>query len=81
MDEVDDILRDPSAVFADPCEVLCQGRLSRDDKIRVLKQWRYDLLRLQVASDENLIGDASGASHIGKIDECLAQLRADIEEA
>ncbi|MDZ7644496.1 MAG: hypothetical protein U5K76_09960 [Woeseiaceae bacterium] len=75
-DEIETILKDPAAAFSDPCEVLCQVRLSRDDKAQVLRQWRYDLVQLQVASEENLIGDAGGAALIRKIDECLRQLRA-----
>lgn len=77
MSEIDDILRDPSAAFADPCEVLCQARLSRDDKVRVLQQWRYDQVQLQVASNENLTGDTNHGAVIRKIDECLRQLHAE----
>jgi len=76
MSQVEDILRDPSAAFSDPIEVLCQGRLSRDDKVRILKQWRYDLVQLQTATDENLIGDPDNASRLEKIDDCLKQLAA-----
>lgn len=79
MGELEEILHDPSARFSDPCEVLCQGRLTRDDKVRVLQQWRYDLVQLQVASEENLTGDGDGAARIRKIDECLRQLRADAD--
>jgi hypothetical protein len=78
--ELRTVLRDPSAAFADPCEILCQSRWSRDDKVRVLRQWRYDLVQLQVASGENLAGDTTGAGHIRKIDECLRQLRAAVRE-
>lgn len=81
MTDLKDILRDPSAAFADPCEVLVQSRLSTDDKIRILKQWRYDLVQLQVASEENLVGDADGSARIRKIDECLRQLSASTESA
>lgn len=74
---LEEILRDPAAAFSDPAEVLCQGRLSRDDKARVLKQWRYDLEQLQVAADENLLGDDDQAAKMGKIDDCLKQLAGD----
>lgn len=81
MKEIDQILRDPSATFSDPCEVLCQLRLSRDEKIRVLQQWRYDLVQLQAASAENLTGDSDPGSGIQKIDECLRQLHLENEPA
>jgi len=74
MKNLEEILRDPSAAFADPREVLGFEGLSRDEKIRVLQQWRYDLVRLQVASAENLTGDSSPGSGIQSIDECLRQL-------
>lgn len=74
MKSVREILRDPSAAFSDPTEVMCQARLSRDDKVRILEQWRYDLEQLQVAADENLVGDADSAARLEKVDECLRQL-------
>jgi hypothetical protein len=77
MSRVEDILRDPSAAFPEPGDVLSQEDLSRDDKVRILRQWRYDLVQLQVASGENLIGDAEGAAQLTKIDEYLRQLSAD----
>lgn len=76
MKDLKEILKDPSAAFTDPCEVLVQSRLDSDDKARILRQWRYDLVQLQVASDENLVGDGEGSARIKKIDECLRQLGA-----
>ena len=81
MSELERILHDPSAEFADPCEVLVAKRLQAEDKIRVLEQWRYDLVRLQAASDENLTGDADSGSKIRKIDECLRQLKDELNAA
>lgn len=66
------ILRKPAAVFTDPCEVLCQSRLTFDEKVDVLKKWRRDLLRAQAAPDTDI--DGSDNEIIGKIDECLRQL-------
>lgn len=76
MKNIQDILRDPSAVYADPADVLAADDLPPCARRRILEQWRYDLVRLQVASDENLLGDASGAGRISRIDECLRQLGA-----
>lgn len=78
MFKLKDILKDPSDAFHDPTEVLVQARLTRDEKVQILKQWRYDLFQMQVASDENLPGDnVKVATTIRKIDECLRQLRAE----
>ena len=73
---LDEILKDPSAVYADPCEVLCQSKFPAADKTRILQQWRYDLVQLQVAAGENLIGDSGGAGILRKIDDCLRELRS-----
>lgn len=77
MEDLESILRDPSAEFAEPREVLTNQQLTLDEKIRVLRQWRYDLIRLNVASAESLTGDSNPAADIQTIDECLRQLRAD----
>ncbi|MBT8095864.1 MAG: hypothetical protein HKP32_08180 [Woeseia sp.] len=79
MSDIDQILRDPSASFAHPGDVLRQSTLSRDEQIRVLKQWRYDLVQMQVASAENLGGDTNAGAGIRSIDECLRQLSSEVE--
>lgn len=77
MSELHNILRDPSAEFSSPHEVLRAQQLSRNDKVRVLRQWRYDLVQLQVASAESLTGDTDSTAGIRTIDECLRQLNFD----
>lgn len=44
----------PAAVFEEPRDVLDCDDLSRDDKIAVLRQWRYDALLGEVAQEENM---------------------------
>lgn len=46
--------RSPSAVFSTPGEVVEDPDLSRDDKIEILRRWRYDALLLETAQSENL---------------------------
>jgi hypothetical protein len=81
MNNLEKILSDPAAAFAEPTDVLAQHSLSLDEKARVLRQWRYDLVQLQVASGENLTGDASHAAGITMVDECLRVLEADPAQA
>lgn len=81
MRDLDVILKDPSAAFSGPRDVLAHVDLSHEDKIRVLRQWRYDLVQLQVASAENLDGDSDAGAGIKNIDECLRQLGAKAEIA
>jgi hypothetical protein len=77
MQKLEEILSDPSAAFASPVDVVGNPDIPRSDKIRILRQWRYDLVQLQVASGENLTGDSSHAAGISRIDEYLRQLQAD----
>ncbi len=74
MPQLDEILRDPSAAFADPADVLAHEQFSDAEKKRILQQWRYDMVQLQVAAGENLIGESRGAKDIARIDDCLRQL-------
>ncbi|MGB5354387.1 MAG: hypothetical protein WBM54_00090 [Woeseia sp.] len=81
MSEMTKILKDPAGAFSNPSEVLRQGRLSREEKLRILRQWRYDLVQLQVASAENLTGNDKSSAGIRNIDECLRQVKAEAELA
>jgi hypothetical protein len=47
----------PRTVFDAPHEVVQSKELTRDDKIEILKQWRYDALLQETAQSENLQSD------------------------
>jgi len=49
-------LADPGLVFKEPKEVLQYNEFSRDQKIKILRQWEYDVRELQVAEEENMTG-------------------------
>ncbi len=53
---LDAILKDPSAVYKKPEDVLTDNNLSRDEKFEVLAQWEYDARELLVATEENMPG-------------------------
>ena len=46
----------PSGSYNDPEEVLKDTKLSRDEKIAVLREWHYDAMRLQESEGENMSG-------------------------
>ena len=54
--EFERILADPSATFKMPDEVLHDDRLSRKQKIAILKLWAFDERELEVAEEENMRG-------------------------
>jgi len=54
--KLDAILRDPSAAYEKPDDILNDSALNDKEKLQVLEQWEYDALELQVATDENMPG-------------------------
>lgn len=52
-------LFDPSAIYKQPQDILLDDTLSKEEKLKVLKQWEYDARELMVAEEENMVGDAS----------------------
>jgi len=50
------ILRDPSAVYKHPEDVLNDSALSDSEKSQVLAQWEYDAREMQIATEENMPG-------------------------
>ena len=55
--ELERIIADPASHYQSPTDVLADSRLSREEKITVLKQWAFDARELQVAEEENMRGD------------------------
>ncbi len=44
----------PALVFLGPEDVLQRDELTREQKIEVLRRWKFDALQLQVAAEENM---------------------------
>lgn len=56
MVEYERILSDPANCYQAPEDVLDDMRLTREQKIIVLKQWAFDERELEVAEEENMRG-------------------------
>ena len=54
--DFDAALADPGAVFAKPQAIVDDPRLSREAKIKLLRQWELDALGLSVAEYEGMTG-------------------------
>lgn len=52
-------LVDPSSVFLRPNDVIFNHDLTRSQKIEILKHWESDMREIQVAEDENMLGENS----------------------
>jgi hypothetical protein len=72
MIEFEKALLDPGLAFKTPDEILKRNDLSRDQKVKLLRQWEYDVREMQVAEDENMTGPQPVA--IGAIRDALRAL-------
>jgi len=73
------VLGDVSRAFDRPRDVLDSPDLSPEQKIKLLQEWEIDLRELQVASEENMTGDAAPGATAELLQECrraLAKLGA-----
>lgn len=52
-------LQDPQQVFTDPEAVVDHPALKRDDKIKILQHWEYDVRDVEVAEEEGMPSDNS----------------------
>jgi len=50
---------DPSSIFESPAALLADERLSREQKIEILRRWQYDANELAVAEEEGMGGGES----------------------
>jgi hypothetical protein len=54
--DMEKALSDPSAVFAQPDDILRDRRLSSEQKLRLLRQWERDAMGLTIAEGEGMGG-------------------------
>ena len=63
----DELAADVAKHFATPDVLLADERLSREQKLALLRQWEYDLHLMQVASEENMTSDAAPGANAERI--------------
>ncbi|MCW3477870.1 hypothetical protein [Limobrevibacterium gyesilva] len=54
--DIEAALADPSAFFAQPQDIVTHPRLSREVKLKLLRQWEQDARELSVAEGEGMGG-------------------------
>ena len=52
MTDIKKAMLDPTKVFKDPCEVVADLELTRNQKIEILRRWEFDAHELEVAEEE-----------------------------
>jgi len=78
-------LLDVSKVFGSPEEIQQHADLTREQKLKLLQQWDYDLQLLLVASEENMPSQSKGdepgrtAELVRKIHKIVAQMGAEAD--
>jgi hypothetical protein len=63
----DKLVGNVSQHFATPEALLANEELTRDQKLALLRQWEYDLHLLQIATEENMTGNAPPGANAEKI--------------
>lgn len=54
MNDFEKAMKDPVGVYKSPENVLKDDALTKEQKIKVLRQWEYDARDLMVAEEENM---------------------------
>jgi len=50
---------DPASIFASPAALVEDERLTREQKVEILRRWQYDASELAVAEEEGMGGGES----------------------
>jgi hypothetical protein len=58
--DIEKAMTNPTSVFPSPEAVIHKQNLTKDQKIKILKRWKYDALELEVAEEENMGGGPPG---------------------
>jgi hypothetical protein len=58
--------------YTHPAQVVADQRLSHDEKVRILREWYYDAVRLQDAASENMTGP--GGDRLQAVSNALLEL-------
>ena len=65
----------PALVFLGPEDVLKRDELTREQKIEILRRWKFDALQLQVAEEENM-GSEQPSDILDRVLQALHALNA-----
>ena len=74
MIDLDRALKDPASVFERPSQVLDDKDLTREQQVKILRQWEYDALQREVATEENMPSPSGLGSSLAEIRRALESL-------
>ncbi len=70
----EEALRDPTTFFAEPQDVVDHPQLSREHKLRILRRWKQDALRLSASESEGMGGGEE--SMLGRVESAIRAVEA-----
>lgn len=79
--EFDAAMQDVAKVYGSPAELIATDDLTRQQKLKLLQQWDYDLGLLLVAAEENMAGPGSGVTseRLRAVRDAIKRLGVDAE--
>ncbi len=75
--DFDSALKDPASCFERPSEILEHDEFTRDQKLKILQQWEYDVLQREVATEENMPSPSTSPPRLAEIKKALDALGED----
>lgn len=72
MADFETCMRNPAGTFGQPEDVVNRSDFSKEQKLEILKQWRYDEYETEVADQENMGADKP--DRLGEINNLILQL-------
>lgn len=54
-------IKDPTTIYASPQDVVTDDEITTDQKLKILKSWELDQIRLLDSETENMGKDSQGA--------------------
>ena len=66
-------LQDPQAFFAEPQDVVDDPKLSREEKLAILRRWEQDALRLSASEAEGMGGGEE--NKLGRVKQAIQMVR------
>jgi hypothetical protein len=77
----DEALTDVAKIYAHPGDIVTAGELSEKQKVKLLRQWEFDLRENLVASEENMtaptLPEGQSAELLREVRKALMALGAD----
>lgn len=67
-------MTDPARYFKQPAEVVEHEQLTREQKLKILRQWEYDALQREVATEENMPASTHGRASLADIRKAMESL-------